>query len=168
MATELFDLTVPVFTRNLRNLGNILAKGAAFAEAQGIDQAELIAARLAPDMDPLPAQVQRACDAAKLTLVRLADVANEPMDDVEQSFDDLQARVRRTIAFLERMRPEQVDGNERRHVVLSTPRGEFPFVGTGYVLNFALPNFYFHVTTAYAILRMKGVPLGKLDFLGGI
>ena len=168
MATDLFDLTVPVFVRSLTNLGNILTKGETFAKERGVDPAELISARLAPDMDPLTAQVQRACDSAKLALVRLAEVENEAMDDVEQSFPDLQARIRRTVAFLERVQPDQVNGQERKTVVLTTPRGEYPFVGTGYVLGFAQPNFYFHVTTAYAILRMKGVPIGKLDFLGGI
>lgn len=168
MATDLFDLTVPVFTRNLTNLGNILSKGEAFATAQGIDPADMIGARLAPDMDPLTAQVQRACETAELTLVRLGDVPNAPVDAVEQSFADLQARIRRTIAFLDRVAPDQVNGNERRPVVLPTPHGDYPFVGIGYVLGFAHPNFYFHVTAAYAILRMKGVPLGKLDFLGGV
>lgn len=168
MATDLYQLAIPLFVRNLRNLAAILKKAEAYATAQGIDPATLLAGRLATDMYPLIYQVQRVSDTARLAVVRLGDIADEPMADTEASFADLHTRIERTLAFLDRVEPDAIAGQEDRDVVLQTGSGEFPFKGLSYVQTFAHPNFYFHLTIAYAILRMQGVPLGKLDFLGGI
>jgi hypothetical protein len=167
MSTSLYDLTVPVLIRALRNLSAILEKGAAHARDQGIDPNDLIEARLAPDMLALPGQVQRASDSAKGCVVRLGGIPNLPMADDETTFEQLQARIAATIAFLEAAPREAIDGQEDREVVLQTPSGAFPFKGRAFALGFVLPNVLFHVTTAYAILRHKGVPLGKFDYLGG-
>jgi len=166
MSTSLYDLTVPVLIRALRNLSAILDKGAAHARDQGIDPAELLEARLAPDMLALPGQVQRASDSAKGCVVRLGGIANLPMADDETSFEQLQARIAATIAFLQAAPREAIDGQEGREVVLQTPGGDFPFTGLAFAQGFVLPNVFFHVTAAYAILRHKGVPLGKFDYLG--
>ncbi|UZW56914.1 DUF1993 domain-containing protein [Sphingobium sp. JS3065] len=168
MATDLYDLTVPVFLRGLRNLSAILDKGAAFAAEKGIDPLTLTQARLIPDMAPLTAQVQYASDTAKGTLIRIGALDPVPMPDTEQSFADLQERIAKTIAFVESVPRERIDGREDVEVTLKTPRGDFSFTARNHVLGFALPNFYFHVTTAYALLRQAGVPLGKMNYLGGI
>lgn len=165
MASELYDLTVPAFTRGLRNLSGILEKGAAFAAEKGIDPLTLAQARLIEDMAPLTGQIQRASDTAKFTIVSIAECENVAFADDEQSFDDMQARIAKTIAFLDAVPRDTVDGCEDKEVVLGTPRGDFRFTGRSYVLTFALPNFYFHVTTAYALLRQAGVQIGKLDYL---
>jgi len=164
----LHDMTVPVFTRALRNLAAFLEKGRAFADEQGIPHAELLEARLSPDMAPLIAQIQRASDSAKGTLVRVGGVLNQAFPDEEASFDDLQSRIARTIAFLEAAPADAMIGKEETTVLFELPGRSFTFTGLSYVQNFALPNFFFHVTTAYALLRHKGVPVGKMDFLGGI
>ncbi len=117
-------------------------------------------------MDPLPTQVQRACDAAKLAVTRLAQLQPVPMEDKEQSFDELQARIAATIAVLERAPADAMDGRENAEIELKTPNRTLVFTGRDYLLDFAMPNFFFHVTMAYALLRMKGVPVGKLDYLG--
>lgn len=166
MPTALYDLTVPVFLRGLRNLDALLAKGEDFAAAQGLDPQTLIEARLAPDMYPLPGQIQRASDTAKFAAVRLGGVENASFADDEQSFADLHARIAKTVDFLKAVPREAIDGKEGAEVILRTGGGERRFTGIDYVLGFALPNFFFHVTTAYGILRHKGVPLGKRDYLG--
>lgn len=168
MATELYDLTVPVFIRGLRILSGLLDKGAAFAAEKGIDPLTLTGAQLIEDMKPLTAQVQFACDTAKGTVTRLGDLEPVAMADTEQSFAELQARIARTIALLEAVPREKIDGREEATVVLKTPGGEISFGGRDHVLGFALPNFHFHLTMAYALLRQAGVPIGKLDYLGGI
>lgn len=168
MATDLYDLTVPAFIRGLRNLSAILEKAAAHAEEKGIDPLTLTSARLIDDMAPLTAQVQFASDSAKGAIIRIGELDPLPMPDTEQSFAELQERIAKTIAFLESVPRERIDGREDAQVVLKTPRGDFPFTGRSHALGFALPNFYFHVTTAYALLRQAGVPIGKLDYLGGI
>ncbi len=167
MATELYDLTVPVFLRGFAALAAFLDKARAYADEHGIAHAELLQARLIEDMQPLTYQVQRCSDAAKFTVVRLGGIENVPMEDSEATFADLQDRIARTVAFLKAVSPEAINGREDADVTLKTPNRTLEFKGLGYVLGFALPNFYFHVTAAYAILRMKGVPLGKLDYLGG-
>ncbi|WP_375194506.1 DUF1993 family protein [Sphingobium sp.] len=168
MATDLYDLTVPAFIRGLRNLSAILDKAAAHAEEKGIDPLTLTSARLIDDMAPLTAQVQFASDSAKGAIIRIGELDPLPMPDTEQSFAQLQERIAKTIAFLESVPRERIDGREDAQVVLKTPRGDFSFTGRSHALGFALPNFYFHVTTAYALLRQAGVPIGKLDYLGGI
>lgn len=168
MATQLYDLTVPLFIRGLRNLSALLDKGAAFAAEKSVDPATLTQATLIEDMKPLTAQVQFACDTAKGAVTRLGELEPVAMADTEQSFAELQDRITRTIALLETVPREKIDGREDAQVVLKVPGGEIPFTGRSHVLTFALPNFYFHVTTAYALLRQAGVPVGKMDYLGGV
>jgi len=165
MSTSLYDLTVPVFVRGFASLSNILEKGRAFADEQGIDHAELLNARLIDDMAPLTAQIQRASDTSKGSIVRLGGILNVPMADNEASFDELQARIAATVAFLKDVPRDAIDGREDATVILETPNRKVEFVGRGYVLDFVIPNFFFHVTTAYALLRQRGVPIGKLDYL---
>jgi len=168
MSTSLYDLTVPVLVRALRNLSAILNKGEAYAAEQGLDPKDLIEARLFPDMGALASQVQRVSDSAKGCVVRIGGVENVAMADTETTFAELQARIAATIAFLERTPREAMDGKEEAEVILKLPNGEFPFTGRSFAQGFVLPNVFFHVTTAYGILRHKGVPLGKLDYLGGV
>jgi hypothetical protein len=168
MATDLHTLTAPVFIRALTSLDAILDKGRAFAVDQRIAEQDLLEARLVDDMGNLVRQIQLASDAAKGCLVRVGNLENVVMEDNEVSFDDLKARIARTIDFAKSVTPEALNGREGEEVVLKFPQGELKFVALAYVLGFATPNFYFHVTTAYDILRMKGVPIGKRDFLGGI
>jgi hypothetical protein len=168
MTLSLYDVSVPVFIRALGNLSAILEKGRVFADENGLPHAELLEARLIEDMAPLTRQIQSASDTAKFTAVRVGQVDTLVMADDETSFDDLQARIAKTIAFLQTVPADSMDGREAAEVLLVTPRGDVPFTGQSYVLGFALPNFFFHVTTAYALLRYKGVPVGKLDFLGGL
>ena len=168
MGTSLYDLSVPVYARALRNLSLILAKGAAFAAEQGIDPADLLATRLAEDMAALPYQVQRACDSAKGTVVRVGGVDNKIFEDNEATFDELQARIAGVIAFIEAVPRAAMEGKEEEEVILDLPTGKYEFTGRSFVLGFAIPNFFFHVTMAYALLRHRGVPLGKLDYLGGL
>ena len=166
MATELHDLTVPAFVRALHALRAFLDKSRLWADEQGITHADLLEARLYDDMAPLTAQVQRVSDTIKGALVRLSGVENVPMADSETSFAELDERIGRTLAFIDSVGRHLIDGKEEATVTLTTPTNTISFTGIEYVRGFVLPNLYFHVTTAYAILRMKGVPLGKLDYLG--
>ena len=168
MATELYDLSTPVFLRGFTAMAGFLEKGRAHAEATGMAEADLLDAKLYEDMKPLTYQIQRASDAAKFTTMRLGQVENEPMEDNEASFAALQDRVARTIAFIEAVPASAINGREDAVVTITLPNRSFEMTGRNYLLGFALPNFYFHVTTAYAILRHKGVPIGKIDFLGGV
>lgn len=166
MALSLYDTSIPVFVRGFGNLSAILEKGRAFADERGLPHSELLEARLIEDMAPLTAQVQRCSDTAKGVAVRVGQMANVAMADTETSFDELQARIAATVEFLKAAPAAGFAGREDAGVTLPTPNGDIPFVAKDYVLGFALPNFFFHLTTAYALLRMKGVPIGKLDYLG--
>jgi len=166
MALSMYDVSIPAFIRALTNLSAILDKGAAHAQAQGTDPADLIQTRLIADMDPLSAQVQRASDAAKGCAARLAGIDVPSYADTEKTFPELQERIEKTIGFLKPIRPEQLDGSESRVIELKLRQGSVTFDGKSYLLGFALPNFYFHVTTGYDILRHKGVQIGKMDYLG--
>lgn len=166
MATELHSLSVPAFVRGFTNMAAWLAKAEAWALEQGVAEEALIQARLIDDMNPLTAQVQRASDAAKFAIARLADIEAPAMADTEASFAELQARIAQTIAFLESVPAARINGREDAEIEVKTRRASFHFTGLPYVTTYALPNFYFHITTAYAILRARGVPLGKMDFLG--
>jgi hypothetical protein len=157
---------VPLFRRSLTALGVVLGKGAAFAEARKIDPSVLLQARLAPDMFPLARQVQSASDSAKGCVARLAGADVPGWPDTETSFAELRTRVARTLEFVSAFAPGQIDGSEARPVVLKFRTGEVRFDGQGYLIGFVIPNFLFHCTTAYAILRHNGVELGKRDFLG--
>ena len=168
MATELYDLTVPAFLRGFAAMSAFLAKGETWAKDNNVDPADLLTAKLYDDMAPLTAQVQRSTDSAKFTVVRIGGVENVPMPDEEVTFADLQARIAKTVELLKSVSPDAMNGQEGKAVMLPTPNRTLEFTGQSYVLGFVLPNFYFHVTTAYAILRMKGVPVGKMDYLGGV
>ena len=164
MATELYDLTVPVFTRALSALSGLLDKAVAHAGEAGAEA--LLANRLVPDMHPLSKQVQIACDGAKLCVARLSGAEAPVNEDVETTIAELKARIAATLEWIGSVPREAIDGQEDREVVLNFPRGEWPFKGQGDVIGCALPNFFYHVTTAYGLLRQAGVPLGKRDFLG--
>jgi len=166
MPISMYEASVPVFIRMLNNLAAILEKAAAHAEACKIDPAVLVGARLFPDMFPLSRQVQIATDIAKAGPSRLAGIAAPSFEDSETTFPELVARCRRTVAYLETLQPAQVDGTEERSVSWPSRGGTRTMVGLPYLLNFVLPNVYFHTTTAYNILRHNGVELGKQDYLG--
>ena len=161
MTISMHKASAPVFLRMLTNLDQLLAKAEDNAKARGFDPDLLVTQRLAPDMRPLSSQIQLASDSAKGAMARLSGGAPPAMPDTETTIDQLRARIAATIDYVKSVPAEAVDGSEERDVVLRTPSGDLAFL-TG----FALPNFLFHVTTAYAILRHSGVPLGKLDFLG--
>jgi hypothetical protein len=167
MSYTIYDASVPVFIRSLTSLSKILDKAVAQAKAEDKPLAELIEAKLAPDMRPFPFQIQSASDAAKGCAARLAGIAAPAMPDTETTFPELHARLAKTIDFLKTVTPAQLAGAEDREIVLKFPSGEMKFTGRDFVAGFALPNFFFHVTTAYALLRHKGIAIGKMDFLGG-
>jgi hypothetical protein len=167
MTISMYQASVPVFIRALANLSAILDKGAAYADAKKIDPAVLINARLAPDMRPLSSQIQFASDSAKGCAARLAGVTVPSFPDTETTFADLQERIRKTSDFLKSVSAAQIDGSETRTITLKLGGNQVDFAGQAYLLDFALPNFFFHVTTAYDILRHNGAPLAKKDYLGG-
>ncbi|MEI9992624.1 MAG: DUF1993 domain-containing protein [Rhizomicrobium sp.] len=167
MAYTIYDASIPVMIRSLTSLSKILDKAVAQAKADDLPLSELLEARLAPDMRPFTHQIQLASDAAKGAAARLADVTPPGMPDTETTFPELHTRLQKTIAFLETIRPEQLAGAEDREIVLKFPSGERKFTGRDFLAGYALPNFLFHVTTAYALLRHKGIVIGKSDFLGG-
>jgi uncharacterized protein len=168
MSVSLYDVSIPVFTLSLNNLVAILDKAASQAADKKVDPKVLAGARLIIDMLPLSSQVQIACDAAKGAAARLAAIEVPKHEDTETTLAELKARVAKTLDFIKTIKPEQLQGAETREVVIQFPQGTLKFTGINYLTNFALPNFFFHVTTAYAILRKNGVDLGKRDFLGPI
>ncbi|MCY1526281.1 hypothetical protein D9M68_612900 [compost metagenome] len=168
MSLTMYEASIPVLARMLDNLSNILKKAEANAQARGIEPNVFIESRLAPDMYPLVRQVQIASDMAKGCAARLAGVEVPSWADTETSFEELQARIAKTQEFIKGVDVAQLEGSESRTVVLKMRSGEISFSGRDYLLHFALPNFYFHVTAAYAILRHNGVDVGKMDFLGGV
>ncbi len=168
MTITMYQASVPVFERTLKALDVILDKAAAYATERKIDPTVLLTARLYPDMFALTRQVQIATDHAKGASARLAGVAVPSFTDNEASFPDLKARIAKTLEFVATVKPAQIDGSEARDITLKAGPRELNFKGQDYLLFFALPNFYFHVTTAFAILRHNGVPVGKLDFLGAV
>lgn len=168
MPLSMYDASAPVFVRLLNNLNAILDKAVAHAQAQGIDPAQLVNASLAPDMFALSRQIQIATDAAKGCVARLAQADVPSFADTESNFAELKARIDKTIAFIQNIAAEQLEGSETRIVTIKAGEREFSFPGQAYLLFFAMPNFYFHMTTTYNILRHNGVALGKMDFLGGV
>jgi hypothetical protein len=161
MSFGMWEASVPLFVNSLTNMRDWLDKA-----AQEKEEAALMEARLAPDMRPLPAQYQMASDSAKNALARLTGTEAPSMPDTEKSFAELKDRCDRTIAYLKTFDRNSLAGSEEREVVLKFPNGSgYRFTGDEYLAGFALPNFYFHVTSAYAILRNQGVSLGKPDFL---
>ena len=167
MSLSMYQASVPVYTQLLGALSNVLRKGEAFAEAKKIEPSVLINARIAPDMRPLSFQVQTATDQVKGSLARLAGVEIPSFPDTETTFADLQARIAKTLDFVKTIKAEQIDGTEEKEIVLTFGTQKFPFKGQSYLLSFAMPNFYFHITMAYAILRHNGVEIGKRDYMGG-
>jgi hypothetical protein len=163
----MYDASVPAFLQGLKGLNTVLAKAEAHAEARKIDPNALLQARLYPDMFTLVRQVQIAGDFAKGGAGRLAGADLPVFEDTETSFEDLKARVARTVAFIEGLSPGAFEGSETRQVSFKRRGDMVSFIGRDYLLTQALPNFWFHVTTAYAILRLNGVELSKTDFLGG-
>ena len=158
-------VSAPAFVRMLNNLSAILTKAENHAKAKDIDPATLLNAKLAPDMFALIRQVQIATDHAKGAAARLTGTQIEAIEDTETSFAQLQARIRRVVAIVESFKPEQYDGAENREISVKIPNAELKFSGIDYVNHWAMPNFYFHIVTAYDILRANGVELGKRDFL---
>ncbi|MBX3486019.1 DUF1993 family protein [Phenylobacterium sp.] len=167
MAYSLFDASIPVYLHMLKNLAAILEKAEAHAKAAGVDPESYLDSRLAPDMHPLTNQVQLASDAAKGGAARLAGVTPPSFPDTETSWADVKARVARTIAFVEGVKREQLDGREDATIEIPLPGRTLSFSGRDFLALFSLPNFMFHVTMAYGLLRARGVPLGKMDFLNG-
>jgi len=163
----MYQASVPQFKKMLNNLSSILKKGAEFAADKKIDEKVLVESRLAPDMFPLAKQVQIACDQVKMGMSRLSGVEAPKHADTETTFAQLQERIAQTIAFIDSIKPEQVDGTEAKEIKFSIKEWSFEFVGEQYLFTWIAPNFYFHVTTAYNILRHNGLQIGKTDYLGG-
>jgi hypothetical protein len=166
MALSMYQDSVPGFLQTLNSLSAILGKAEAFAAERKIDPAVLLAYRVAPDMFALTRQAQIATDHAKGCCARLAGVDVPKYADHEATFADLRARIARTVAFVEGFEPTDIDGSEDRDIAFTAGGREMRFKGQQYLVTFVLPNFYFHATTAYNILRHCGVPIGKRDFLG--
>jgi hypothetical protein len=166
MNISMYQASAPRLINILSNLSAILDKAQAHVEAKKIDPKALTDYRLFPDMFPMKRQVQIACDSAKGAVARLAGVEVPKHEDTEQTFDELKARIAKTIDFIKTLRPAQLDGTEDKAIRLKLGGREIDFNGMQYLLGHALPNFYFHVTTAYNILRRNGVELGKRDYIG--
>jgi hypothetical protein len=160
------SVSLPLFTRMLSNLSAILDKAEAFATAKKVDPDVLLNARLAPDMFPLKRQVQLAADFAKGAAARLSDQEIPKWEDNEKSFADLKARIKRTQDYIAGFGPSQIDGSEARDVSLTIAQKPAVLKGQSFLLSYAFPHFFFHVTTAYNILRHNGVEIGKRDFMG--
>ena len=154
------------FVAMLNNLSAILDKAQAHADAKKIDVLALTSFRLYPDMLPMTRQVQIACDSAKGAMARLAGVEMPKHEDTEKTIEELKARIAKTVAFIQTIKPAQIDGTEEKDVTIKLGGKDTVFKGMPYLLGFAYPNFYFHITTAYNMLRHNGVELGKKDFLG--
>ena len=164
-SVSMHAISAPVFVRMLKNLSAMLTKGEAHAKARNFDPVVLINSRLAPDMFTLTKQVQIATDHAKGAMARLAGHQPEAMEDKETTAAELQARIAKVIGIVESYKEGDLAGSEKREVTIKIPNAEFKFSGLDYIETWAMPNFYFHVTMAYAILRHNGVELGKRDFL---
>jgi hypothetical protein len=168
MAISMYDFSIPVLTRGLTNLSAILDKASAHAAAKKFDSAVLAQSRLFPDMYPLVRQVQIACDTAKGAAARLAGIEVPQHEDNEVTIADLKARIAKTADFLRSVTAAQLKDAETRSIEIKFPNGAWKFTGLAYLTDFALPNFYFHESIVYALLRKGGVDIGKGDFLGAI
>ncbi|HEX8232717.1 MAG TPA: DUF1993 domain-containing protein [Caulobacteraceae bacterium] len=165
MALSLYDASIPGYLRMLRNVIAMLDKAQAWAGEQGLPLEAVMEARLAPDMFPLTRQVQIVSDAAKGGAARLAGIEPPSFPDTEATWAELKGRLEKTVAFVEGVEREQVDGQEERVIEMRFPGRTMTFTGRDFLLTFSLPNFHFHVTVVYALLRAQGVPLGKMDYL---
>lgn len=168
MTVSMHQISIPVFIHTLGNLKKILRKAERHAAAKKIDPNVFLNARLAPDMHPLTRQVQIASDTVKGCAARLSGRSVPSFKDNEKSFADLYRRIDRTVAFIKKIKAQDIDGTENKTIELKFPQGTLKFKGRPYLLNFVLPNLYFHVTTAYDILRHNGVNIGKRDFIGKV
>ncbi len=166
MSLTMYDASVNAFIPMLHGVSSVLKKSAAYAKEQGIDESVLLTARHRPDMFNFTRQVQIVSDHAKASVCRLAGKDVPSWEDNETSFEQLQARIDKTIAHLKAVKPEDVNGTEDKTIAIPIRGNEMTFPGLNYLLNFVHPNFYFHATTAYTLMREAGVPLGKLDFFG--
>lgn len=166
MTISMYQASVPRFVNILGNLANILDKAQAHVDAKKLDPAALTGYRLFPDMLPMTKQVQIACDTAKGVVARLAGMDIPVYEDNENTLADMKARIAKTVAFIQTVTPAQIDGSEDKEIVIKRGDKETRYKGMQFLLGHALPNFYFHVTTAYNILRHNGVEIGKRDFLG--
>jgi hypothetical protein len=167
MSLSMYQASVPVFTHMLTNLSGLLDKAQAHAEAKKFEPAVLLSMRLFPDMLPFSKQVQIACDAAKLAVSRISGVEGPKFEDNEASLAELKERIAKTIDYLKSVPAEKLDGTEEKEVVLKLRGEERTFKARDYLLHFAQPNHYFHVSTAYGLLRQAGVEIGKQDYLKG-
>jgi hypothetical protein len=167
VSVSLYDISIPTFRRGLQNLSSFLDKAEKHAAANGADLTTYTEARLAPDMHPFTRQIQIASDSAKGAAARLAGVEAPAMADTETTFAELKARIAATIAFLDTIKKSDIDARDTATIDLPLPTGTMHFTAPDFLMTFALPNFLFHVTTAYGLLRAQGVPLGKMDYLAG-
>jgi uncharacterized protein len=165
MSISIYNASIPVFDRHLASMQGYLAKGATYAAEKKLDDTVLTQMRMFPDMFPMARQVMIACDFAKGASARLAGVDVPKFEDTEKTFAELQARVQKTRDFLKTLKPEQFVGAEAKKISITIGGNPVEFVGEPYLLNFVFPNFYFHSTTAYNLLRHAGVPVGKADFV---
>jgi uncharacterized protein len=168
MSISMYDFSIPMMTRGLTNMSAMLDKAAAHAAARKFDPVVLAQSRLFPDMHPLSRQVQIACDTAKGAAARLAGIEVPKHEDTETTLAELKARIAKTVDFLKSVTPAQLKDAESRAIELKFPNGSWKFTGIAYLTDFVLPNFYFHVSMVYALLRKNGVEVGKGDFLGAI
>lgn len=166
MPVSMYKLSVPVFIRGLNILANLLDKAESHAAQHKMPLDDLFNARLAPDMLPLSGQIQRVSDTSKNTIGRLSDIVAPSFPDEEKTFAELRERIAKTIAFLETVKPSDLEKSDEREVTISFGKMKFSFTGDDYMLKFAIPNFFFHVTTTHDILRNQGVAVGKADYLG--
>ncbi len=165
MSVTMYQIAVPSFQKHLHALDGIIDKAVAYSAAKKIAPETLLTARLYPDMFNFTRQVQESCKFAALSVQRLANVEVATEADGEKTFDELKARIARTIDLLASVKSEQMDGSDERQITIKVGPNEMSFSGRDYLLHFALPNFYFHTTTAYGILRHNGLEVGKRDFM---
>jgi uncharacterized protein len=168
MTMSIYDLSIPVLTRGLTNLSALLDKAAAHAAAKKFDPAVLAQARLFPDMFPLNRQVQITCDTAKGAAARLAGIEIPKHEDTEVTLDELKQRIAKTLDFVKSVKADQLKGAESKAIEIKFPNRTITFTGLSYLADFVLPNFFFHESMTYALLRANGVDVGKMDFLGSI
>jgi hypothetical protein len=166
MSLSMSQASLPIFTQQLTSLSVVIDKAAAHCQAKGVNPKDLIDARLAPDMFPFSRQVQVATDHAKGATARLSGRELPKFDDTESTFDELKARIAKTLAFVKSVPASEIDGSEEKDVNLTVGGQPRTLKGQRYLVHNALPNFFFHVTTAYDILRHKGVEIGKRDYMG--
>ena len=166
MSLTMYECSIPVFLRYLDNLAALLEKGISYAKDKEIEEAVLVNSRLYPNMLPLSRQVQIACDAAKGAAARLSGIEIPKHEDLETTFEELLARIGKTKIFLKSIKQESINNTESKEILLKAGPKEFKFIGSQFLTAFALPNLFFHVSTAYNILRHSGVDIGKMDYLG--